>query len=137
MEIKDNGIRKILEKSENYRKNLNSKIKSSNFHKNEFESVANEMLQNIFDKNKKEIYIEDENNVFLECKISKNEALNGCTKKIKYNQIFENGKKHKNTLDVKIPKGIKSNEKIILYNKGNYIESKHKRSSVVITINIK
>ena len=136
MEIKDNEIKKILKKSEDYRKSLNSNIDNFNIHRNEFDCV-NELFQTIFDKNEQESCLEDENNIFLECKISKNEAINGCTKKIKYNQISENGKKQKNIINVKIPKEIKNNQKIIIYNKGNYMEQKNKWSSVVITINIK
>ena len=94
------------------------------------------MFQNIFEKNKQE-FLEDEDNVFLECKISKQEALNGCIKKVKYNQISENGKKQKNMLNVKVPKEIENNQKIIIYNKGNYIEQKNKWSNVIITIYIK
>lgn len=90
---------------------------------------------NSFEKGK--IDINNPNNIFLKCKISKQEALNGCIKKIKYNQIDENGEENKNTIDVKIPKEIKNNQSIICYNQGNYIKELETRSNIIIKIEIK
>ena len=93
-----------------------------------------EELKNIFDKGKVEI--NDKNNIFLKCQISEQEALNGCTKKIQFMQICENGKTESNELDVKIPKGIKKDSSIILYNQGNYIKELNKRSNIIIKIEV-
>ena len=95
------------------------------------------IIQQEFEKNKPEVNINDKNNVFIVCRITKQEALSGGIKKIKYNQICENGKKEKNIIDVKIPKGIQNNQKIIIYNNGNYVKNENKMSHLIIKIEIK
>ena len=101
-----------------------------------FNEISNEELKKVFEKNKKIIDLKNENNIFLTCKISKQEALNGCNKKIKFKQICENGKKEQNTLDIKIPKGIQNNQSIVYYNQGNYIKEYDKMSNIIIKIDI-
>ena len=69
--------------------------------------------------------------------ISEHEALNGCTKKIKFMQVCENGKAEPTEMNVKIPKEIQKGQSIILYNQGNYIKELNKRSNIIIEIEIK
>ena len=100
-----------------------------------FEKMNLEELKKIFDKDK--VDLNDKNNIFLKCQISKQEALNGCTKKIKFMQICENGKAKQSEMDVKIPKGIQKGQSIVYYNQGNYIKELEKRSNIIIRIEIK
>ena len=108
-------------------KEVVEKILKSNIFKKE--------LKKIFDKGK--VDLNDKNNIFLKCKISEQEAINGCTKKIKFIQVCENGKKKTTEMDVKIPKGIKKDSSIIFYDQGNYIKELNKRSNIIIRIEIK
>ena len=85
-----------------------------------FEKMNLEESKKIFDKGK--VDLNDKNNIFLKCQISEQEALNGCTKKIKFMQICENGKAEPNEMNVKIPKGIKKDSSIIFYDQGNFIK---------------
>ena len=107
--------------------------------KNEIEETSEKMnyeeLKKIFGKGKVDLH--DKNNIFLKCQISEQEALNGCTKKINFMQICENGKAEQTELDVKIPKGIKKDSSIIFNNQGNYIKELEKRSNLIIKIEIK
>ncbi len=88
-----------------------------------------------FEKGK--VDINNPNNIFLKCQISKQEALDGCTKQVKYKQTDENEKENKNIIDVKIPKGIQKGQSIIYYNQGNYIKELETRSNIIIEIEIK
>ena len=101
-----------------------------------FNEINMEELKKIFEKNKNDIDLNDKNNIFIKCKISKQEALKGCNKKIKFKQICENGKKEKNMINLKIPKGIQNNQSIILYNQGNYIKEKDKISNIIVNVKI-
>ncbi len=136
MEIKDEKINQILEKSKKYREQLAST-------KNSFMNSEKEFadFEKVFEENfnivKKDVDLNDKNNIFLKCKISEQEALNGCTKEIKYKQICEDGKKENNIINVKIPKGIQKGQSIILYNNGNYVTEKNQMGNVIIKIEIK
>ena len=133
MEIKDEKINKILEKSKKYREQLASDMNSLINTEKVFSDFGE-----IFEKNfKKNIDLNDKNNVFFKCKILEEEALNGCTKKINYNYIREDGKKENNIINVKIPKGIQKGQSIIFYGDGNYIKELDKRSNIIIKVEIK
>lgn len=100
-----------------------------------FEKMHLEELEKIF--NKDDIDLNNKNNVFLKCQLSEQEAIDGCTKKIKFMQICENGKIETNEIDVKIPQGIKNASSIVCYGQGNYIKEQNKRSNVIIKVEIK
>ena len=136
MEIKDEKINKILEKSKKYREQLASNMNSFINTEKELADFGKVFEEN-FKKDIKNIDLDDKNNVFLKCKISEKEALDGCTKKIKYNYIREDGEKENNIINVKIPKGIQKNQSIILYGDGNYIKELYKRSNIIIKVEIK
>lgn len=99
-----------------------------------FEKMHLEELEKIF--NKDNIDLNNKNNIFLKFQISEQEARDGCTKKIKFMQICENGKKEPNEIDVEIPKGIKNASSIVCYGQGNYIKEQNKRSNVIIKVEI-
>lgn len=136
MEIKNEEINQILEKSKEYRKQLASNMNSFMNTGKEFADFE-KVFEKSFNKDIKNIDLNNKNNIFLKCKISEQEALNGCTKKIKYNYLREDGKKENNIINVKIPKGIQKGQSIIYYDQGNYIKEINKRSNIIIEIQIK
>ena len=136
MEINDEKINKILEKSKKYREQLASNMNSFINTEKELADFE-EVFEENFKKDIKNIDLNDKNNVFLKCKISEQEALDGCTKKIKYNCIREDGKKENNIINVKIPKGIQKDQSIVIYGDGNYIKELDKRSNIIIKVEIK
>ena len=136
MEIKDEKINQILKRSRKYREQLASNMDSFINTEKELADFGKVFEENL-KKDIKNIDLNDKNNIFLKCKISEKEALDGCTKKIKYNYICENGKKENNIINVKIPKGIQKDQSIILYGDGNYIKELDKRSNIIIKVEIK
>ena len=136
MEIKDEKTNEILENSKKYRKQLVSNMNNFINLEKEFADFEKVFEEN-FNIDKKDAYLNEKNNIFLKCKISKQEALNGCIKKIKYKQICEDGKKRLNIINLKIPNIIQNNQSIILYNNGNYVKEKNQMSNVIIKIEIK
>ena len=136
MEINDEKINQILEKSKKYREQLALDMDSFKNTEKEFADFEKVFEEN-FNMDVKNVDLNDKNNVFLKCKISEQEALDGCTKKIKYNYICENGKKENNIINVKIPKGIQKGQSIIVYGDGNYIKKLDKRSNIIIKVEIK
>ena len=79
----------------------------------------------------------DKNNVFINCKLNQYELKNGCKKIIKYKFRNKANKKITKKLEVKIPKDIKEEQKIIIHESGNYIKEKNKYSDLVINILVK
>ena len=136
MEINDEKINQILEKSKKYREQLALDMDSFKNTEKEFADFEKVFEEN-FNMDVKNVDLNDKNNVFLKCKISEQEALDGCTKKIKYNYIREDGEKENNIINVKIPKGIQKNQSIILYGDGNYIKELDKRSNIIVKVEIK
>lgn len=100
---------------------------------NEFSEFTEQLNQVL--NTKHETNLSDKNNIFVSCKITKQEAEIGCTKKIKFNRITKTGFKE-NAINIKIPTGIKNNQNIILIGNGNYLKE-NKYSDLVIKVNIK
>ena len=130
MKTKDNEINKILDRAKNYRKDLS---KSMNEFGN-FENLNLEELQKEFQEGRKEFKIEDKRNVFVQCKITKDEANKGCMKKIRYNRISTNQIKELNEIFTKIPKGTELGQSIVIYGEGNYVKELNKNSDLIIEI---
>lgn len=78
-----------------------------------------EILAKFFKKNKAENILDNPNNIYVTCKIKKEEANKSCKKDIKIKRIKENDTIKKENIHIKIPKNIKSEEQIILIGKGN------------------
>ena len=127
MYMQDEKINQLLQRSKNYKNNLLKTFQP-------FEDFSlDEKLPILF---KKDIFnVEDKKNIFLQCKITKEEANKGCIKKLKYTRKNELNKKERNVISLKIPSNIKETHKIIIYNEGNYI-GKNTRSNLVIDIKI-
>lgn len=132
MKIEDEKMNDLLKRAEEHRRDLaNSRFGS-------FEDLRNqETFQAFFGNDEKKIEIDDKNNIFVKCEISKEEALNGCKKKIEYRLKNENGKKEKNKIFLEIPSNIKKGSKILLHNCGNYMKEKGVYSHLVVEVKIK
>ncbi len=130
MKTKDNEINKILDRAKNYRKDLS---KSMNQFGN-FKNLKVEELQKEFQEERNEFKIEDKRNIFVQCKITKDEANKGCIRKIRYNRITTKETKESNEIFTKIPKGTKVGQNIIIYGEGNYVKELNKNSDLIIEI---
>lgn len=85
MRVEDKKINELLEKTQNYRKDLASSIMLCS----DFESLDLKELEDIFQSN---VDIEDKRNICIEYPITRKEATVGSTKEIKYNRINEKGR---------------------------------------------
>lgn len=131
MEIKDKEIREILNKSQISRKELHKLQFNYNLNNwNDTEGLENIFLENKYYKNN----VNDKNNIIKQCEISKEEALFGCSKNIKYTSINSKGEREVNQINIEIPKDIEDEQSIILYNCGNYIKEENRRSDLVVKI---
>lgn len=136
MKIEDEKTNLILEEARKYREGL--ALDMNTFKNMEFDDDdIKAAFKLIFWGNEKTANVNDKNNIFLKCLVTNKEALNGCVKKVKYNQICENGKKQKNIISVKIPKGIQNNQRIIIHNNGNYVKAENRMSDLIIKVEIK
>ena len=100
---------------------------------NEFGELY-EIFNQAFNQKKKSD-LTNKNNIYLSYKITKQEADNGCKKKIEYTQITKDGTENIITVEVNIPAGIQNNQDIVLVGNGNYLKD-NKFSDVVIKIQI-
>ena len=100
---------------------------------NSFVPALEETLNNAF---KKEVDVDNINNIFVQCNITKKEAENGCVKKIKYIRKTANKNNQKETIEVIIPKGIAEKRNLVIKSKGNYLED-NTYSDLVIKVKIK
>ena len=93
-------------------------------------------FSNINFKNKQKADATSEDNIYIDCRITAEEAKCGYSKIIKYSRINKDNKKVKNVITVNIPKGIQDGQIIVLCNEGNHLENE-KYSNLVISIKIK
>ena len=123
----------LLKKLKVYRKNLSNPPLDDSFIK-ELEYLD---LKDFTEQKQSKIDIEDKENIYAKCKISRKEARTGCVKKIKTTIITENRNKEDRIIQVKIPKEIKNGQYIILREEGNYLKDKGIRSNLIIKIIVK
>lgn len=132
MDIKDEKINDLLKRTKEYRKNLSN----SKFDTFEDKDIG-DIFKSFFENTKENLDMNDKDNIYLKCKISKEEALGGCMKEIKYKQINQKGKKEIRKFDLKIPSNIKDGQSILVHNEGNYIKEKDGMSHLVAEIKVK
>lgn len=77
-----------------------------------------EIFSEFFYNSKTEDILNNPNNIYVTCKIKKDEANKGCEKFIKIKKREDNNI-IKEKLKIKIPKNIKSEQQIILRGEGN------------------
>ncbi len=131
--IKDEGIDKILNKAEEYRKQYQKKVYHKNTINSDFDKHLGDILKKIFQRENRFNY-DDKNNVFINYKLSKEDLKNGCTKVIKYKATEKNDKKNSKKIKIKIPPNMSAGQKIIISNCGNYVKESDSYSNLVITI---
>lgn len=102
---------------------------------NEFVGI-NEIFEQEFNK-KYQVDLANENNIYVECKINKKEAVTGCTKKITIKRINNNRNKSKLKVHIRIPEGIQNNQNIVLRSQGNYSKEIQKYADLIIKVKIK
>lgn len=137
MEVtKDEELNKILARAEKYRSQYNEKF---NIEKNAKFNLGND-IADIFEAffgTKVKTDYNDKSNVFINCKLNKNEIKNGCTKIVKYKAMERNNKVIVKKIEIKISTNIKEGQKIIIRECGNYINEKNKYSDLIINILVK
>lgn len=92
---------------------------------------------NIMKQHQTETDINDKDNIYVKCKISRKEARTGCTRTVKISRINESGSTANNVIEVRIPAGIENGQQLILPWEGNYLQNKNIRSNLVIKIIVK
>ena len=133
---KDDEINRILARAEKYRSQYNENI---NIEKNVKFELGNDIVDifETFFRTKIETDYSDKSNIFINCKLNKNETQNGCKKIVKYKAKEKNNKMIVKKIEVKIPNNIKEGQKIVVHECGNYINDKNKYSDLIINILVK
>ncbi len=133
MKTKDEEINKILDRAEEYRKQFQKKeshVEAISFNDDlDFGEIFDE-----FFKLHNKLNYDDKNNVFIKCKLTKENLKNGCTKIIKYKSIDKNNKRISKKIEVKFPKQLSVGQKVIIAGCGNYIKENNAYSNLVITV---
>ena len=78
-----------------------------------------EIFQEFFKDSKTENVMDNPNNIYVTCKIKKEDAIKGCKKYIKIKRKLEDETIKKENIHLKIPNNIKSKQQIILKGEGN------------------
>ena len=89
--------------------------------------------KHIKEKSTKELLL-SENNIYVKCKITKEEALTGCNKEVENKDIEE---KKYNKITVKIPPKIKDGNIIIVRNSGSITRKNKEEGNLIVEIVIK
>lgn len=132
---RDEEINEILDKAEKYRKQFQKDV----CHKKTINFDGSKELEKIFKAifNKEECTeYKDKNNVFINCKLNKNNLKNGCTKVIKYKSKNKYNKIITRKIKVKFPPGISKGQKVIIKGCGNYKKESNSYSNLVINVDI-
>ena len=133
---KDEEINKILARAEEYRKQYDKKFNKEENVDFDINTDIGDIFKAFFETQPCNNY-SNENNIFINYKLNKNEAKNGCKRIIKYKSREKNNKQTFKKIEVKIPSDIKEEQKIIIHECGNYIKEKNKYSDLVINILVK
>ena len=126
--IKTEVIQDLIERAEQYRTEV-AKTKLDNTF------IQNLDFTDIMKQHQTETDIHSKDNIYVECKVKKEEVTNGCTKPIKVTRIDQNGNKEKNVIQVKIPSHIENGQHIVIKENGNYINNRY--SDLVIKVILK
>ena len=78
-----------------------------------------EIFQEFFKDSKTENVMDNPNNIYVTCKIKKDEAIKGCEEDIKIKRKLEDETIKKENIHLQIPNNIKSGQQIILRGEGN------------------
>lgn len=121
-------IQDLIERAEQYRTEVAKSKLDNSF-------IQDLDLTDIMKQNQTETDIHSKDNIYVECKIKKEEVTRGCTKTIKINRINQNGNKEKNIIQVKIPSNIENGQHIVIRENGSYINNRY--SDLVVKVILK
>lgn len=121
-------IQDLIDRAEKYRTEVAKSKLDNSF-------IQDLDLTDIMKQNQTETDIHSKDNIYVECKIKKEEVTRGCTKTIKINRINQNGNKEKNIIQVKIPSNIENGQHIVIRENGNYINNRY--SDLIIKVILK
>lgn len=130
---KDEEINKILARAEEYREKYNKKLEMENNVKFDIDANIGDIFREFFG-NFNELDYENENNVFVNYKLTKDELVNGCEKTIKFRVKEKDNKNIVKKMKIKIPENVSEGQKIIVHGCGNYINETNQYSNLVINI---
>lgn len=126
--IKTEVIQDLIDRAERYRTEV-TKLKLDNIFIKDLD------LTDIMKQHQTETDIHDKDNIYVECKVKKEEVTRGCTIPIKVNRINDKGNKKKNIIKVKIPSNIENGQHIVIREEGNYINNRY--SDLIIKVIIR
>ena len=78
-----------------------------------------EIFEEFFKNSKTENVMDNPNNIYVTCKIKKDEAIKGCKKNIRIKRKLEDETIKKENIHIQIPNNIKNEQQIILRGEGN------------------
>ena len=113
---KTGNIQDLLDRAERYRTEVAKSKLDNTF-------IQDLDFTDIMKQHQTETDIHSKDNIYVECKVKKEEVTRGCTKSIKINRINQNGNKEKNIIQVKIPSNIENGQHIVIRENGNYINN--------------
>ena len=125
---KTGNIQDLLDRAERYRTEVAKSKLDNTF-------IQDLDFTDIMKQHQTETDIHSKDNIYVECKVKKEEVTRGCTKSIKINRINQNGNKEKNIIQVKIPSNIENGQHIVIRENGNYINNRY--SDLVIKVILK
>lgn len=110
-------IQDLIDRAEQYRTEV-TKSKLDNSFINDLD------FTDIMKQHQTETDIHSKDNIYVECRVKKEEVTRGCTKPIKISRINDKGNKEKNIIQVKIPSNIENGQHIVIRENGNYINNR-------------
>lgn len=125
---KREDIQDLIDRAEKYRTEVTKSKLDNSF-------IKDLDFTDIMKQHQTETDINDRDNIYVKCKISRKEARTGCTKSIKISRINTNGNKEKNIIQVKIPSQIENEQHIVIRGEGNYINNRY--SNLIIKVILK
>ena len=78
-----------------------------------------EIFEEFFKNSRTENVMDNPNNIYVTCKIKKDEAIKGCKKDIRIKRKLEDETIKKENIHIQIPNNIKNEQQIILRGEGN------------------
>lgn len=121
-------IQDLIDRAERYRTEVTKSKLDNTF-------IQDLDFTDIMKQHQTETDIDSKDNIYVECKIKKEEVTRGCTKPIKITRINPKGNKEKNIIQVKIPSNIENGQHIVIRENGSYINNRY--SDLIIKVILK
>lgn len=121
-------IQDLIDRAEKYRTEVTKSKLDNSF-------IQDIDFTNIMKQHQTETDINNKDNIYVKCKISRKDSITGCTRTVKISRINENGSIANNIIEVRIPSGIENGQHIILKCAGNYVNNRY--SDLIIKVIIR